>query len=219
MTFTPLPACPLCQRQEKPGRAKLLYGHPVCRKCYYAFANRRQLAFILDHVGWQILIAILFFGIGVAIALSGGAVTDEIGALMNILSWLLFLPFLFKDGFKGASPGKWLCGVQVLDTQTREPAGFGASFKRNLPLFIPFVPLIVAFQLLKGNRLGDKWANTFVVWKKYANTRVFGASGKCEKCQYDLSGNTSGICPECGTPLSPENQAYLHRQNPPLATW
>lgn len=25
--------------------------------------------------------------------------------------------------------------------------------------------------------------------------------GSCIKCRYDLTGNTSGICPECGTPI------------------
>ncbi|MCO6438474.1 MAG: hypothetical protein J5J06_15395 [Phycisphaerae bacterium] len=28
--------------------------------------------------------------------------------------------------------------------------------------------------------------------------------GHCRKCRYDLTGNTSGICPECGTPIPPE---------------
>jgi len=27
------------------------------------------------------------------------------------------------------------------------------------------------------------------------------ATGRCSKCSYDLTGNQSGICPECGTPL------------------
>jgi hypothetical protein len=26
--------------------------------------------------------------------------------------------------------------------------------------------------------------------------------GHCQKCSYDLTGNVSGICPECGTPIS-----------------
>lgn len=26
--------------------------------------------------------------------------------------------------------------------------------------------------------------------------------GKCETCDYDLTGNQSGICPECGTPIN-----------------
>jgi hypothetical protein len=25
-------------------------------------------------------------------------------------------------------------------------------------------------------------------------------AGRCEKCLYDLTGNESGVCPECGTP-------------------
>ncbi len=25
--------------------------------------------------------------------------------------------------------------------------------------------------------------------------------GQCPKCEYDLTGNVSGICPECGTPI------------------
>ena len=27
--------------------------------------------------------------------------------------------------------------------------------------------------------------------------------GHCTNCDYNLTGNTSGICPECGTPISP----------------
>jgi hypothetical protein len=27
------------------------------------------------------------------------------------------------------------------------------------------------------------------------------SQGKCPNCCYDLTGNTSGVCPECGTPV------------------
>ena len=27
--------------------------------------------------------------------------------------------------------------------------------------------------------------------------------GHCQKCDYDLTGNESGVCPECGTPIKP----------------
>jgi len=30
----------------------------------------------------------------------------------------------------------------------------------------------------------------------------------CKKCNYDLTGNVSGICPECGTPI-PDDQKQL----------
>jgi hypothetical protein len=38
---------------------------------------------------------------------------------------------------------------------------------------IPFMPLIVAFSLGKGSRIGDGWAHTKVIWKKYASNPVF----------------------------------------------
>jgi hypothetical protein len=36
-------------------------------------------------------------------------------------------------------------------------------------------------------------------WKRLRRLR---RSGTCSKCSYDLTGNTSGICPECGTPIA-----------------
>ncbi len=35
----------------------------------------------------------------------------------------------------------------------------------------------------------------------------FRTSGKCFNCDYDLTGNTSGICSECGTPISKQEAA------------
>jgi len=32
--------------------------------------------------------------------------------------------------------------------------------------------------------------------------RERGPSGRCANCSYDLTGNTSGTCPECGTPTT-----------------
>lgn len=32
--------------------------------------------------------------------------------------------------------------------------------------------------------------------------RGFWREGICKNCGYDLTGNVSGICPECGTPVS-----------------
>ncbi len=43
-----------------------------------------------------------------------------------------------------------------------------------------------------------------VAWYGYKGLRwkyVFRESKKCLGCQYDLTGNVSGVCPECGTPI------------------
>ena len=39
-------------------------------------------------------------------------------------------------------------------------------------------------------------------------------TGNCPKCNYNLTGNTSGICPECGTPIPKEIQEKLSTDPP-----
>ncbi|MFB3851398.1 MAG: RDD family protein [Acidobacteriota bacterium] len=150
--------CPLCGRDK---HMKLLYGHLVCRKCYYAFASRRQLAFAVDIILWVFCLGIISFLEGLS---------EE---TIRVLVYLLFPIFCLKDGFSGFSPGKKMMGVQVVDEIIGKPVGFDPSFKRNLPLIIPLMPLIVAFELPKGKRIGDGWARTRVIWKKYKDKAPF----------------------------------------------
>jgi uncharacterized RDD family membrane protein YckC len=172
----PPQACPLCGKAKKMGKkAQLLYGHLVCQKCYYAFANRRQLAFFLDAVGWDCTVLVIGMLLGITMAAAGSR-PSEIEVAGNILGWLLLPVFFCKDCFWGHSLGKAICGVRVIDETTGAPGGIVASFKRNLPLLIPFMPLVVAFQLCKGHRIGDGWSGTKVVWKKFANHPIFAAT-------------------------------------------
>jgi undecaprenyl pyrophosphate phosphatase UppP len=39
------------------------------------------------------------------------------------------------------------------------------------------------------------WADHRIKWPE--------PIGRCQKCGYDLTGNVSGRCPECGTPVPP----------------
>lgn len=195
--------CPICERTCKPKKTRKLFDVRVCRKCSNAFVNRRQGAYILD---W-LLLYLLAFVEGAALALMFPEMFDaahedtlELNLFWIFNSWV-FLPllFCFKDGFNGYSPGKWLCGIRVVDWNSREPIRMAQSFKRNLILMIPFLPLVVALQLIKGVRSGDKWAKTCVIWKKYAHRMPFDPRGiVCTQCGYDLTGNESGRCPECG---------------------
>lgn len=156
--------CPLCRRAEKLTRK--LYAHDVCRECWASFANRRQLAFVVD---W-LLISVASFILGFAV---GHRMSDQ--ALQG-LAFLLFAPLLLlKDGFRGRSPGKALMDLTVVDVVSGAPAGLGASLLRNLPLLVPFVPLFVAFQLKGGRRVGDGWAGTRVIWNRYSRSEVFAS--------------------------------------------
>ncbi len=167
-------ACPLCGQTKHMRKAKELYGHMVCKKCYYAFANRRQFAFFLDAIGWRFLMFPVAVAIGIAMATSGASQT-EIESTANVIGYLLLPIFFCKDCFGGHSLGKLMCGVKVIDEETGVTGGIGASFKRNLPLVIPFMPLIVACQLCKGHRTGDGWSQSKVVWKKYADHPIFAS--------------------------------------------
>jgi len=61
----------------------------------------------------------------------------------------------------------------------------------SLPLWIPFV--IVAIP-------------TLILWRW---TRF--EPGHCQTCGYNLTGNTSGICPECGTKITSEVKPWNRR--------
>lgn len=49
--------------------------------------------------------------------------------------------------------------------------------------------------------LGASWAVTFV-WLAEKMPDL-DCTGFCCRCQYNLTGNVSGVCPECGTPVPP----------------
>jgi len=57
-----------------------------------------------------------------------------------------------------------------------------------IPLWVPF--LIVALP-------------TTLLWRLDLRR---AAPGQCHRCRYNLTGNTSGICPECGTPITSESR-------------
>jgi hypothetical protein len=50
-----------------------------------------------------------------------------------------------------------------------------------------------------------KWALLLailpVLWLVLCLIRRRPSAGQCTLCGYDLTGNTSGVCPECGTPV------------------
>lgn len=121
-----------------------------------------------------------FFLFGFTAGLLFGAVAGVVGlapgtvrVVTTLLVWLLLPLWFCKDCFDGQSVGKVLCGVKVIDETTGAPCDLSTSFKRNLPLIIPFMPLIAAIQLCQGHRVGDGWSNTKVVWKKYADHPIF----------------------------------------------
>jgi uncharacterized RDD family membrane protein YckC len=158
--------CPLCGDSRRMKKPKKLYGHPVCRKCWAGFANQRQFAWIIDvFLAW-----VLAWVVGVFLV--EGIEADDTLAWVPLAGLYGFVPL--KDGLIGGrSPGKVITGVRVIDRQSGKPIGIGKSAGRNLLLLIPFMPLIVAFQMMGGPRIGDGMAGTRVIWKRYQDNQVF----------------------------------------------
>jgi uncharacterized RDD family membrane protein YckC len=226
--------CAICM--QRPPKKKT-YGYDVCSKCHYAFANRRQVAYLID----AIVLTAINFSVNVALfyaarpLLAGVRVPLAEYPPFVMINYAVQLTlaslFICKDGFGGYSLGKLAMGVRVLDNSTGKPAGFLQSWKRHPFLYLSLFPypygaiavvviiLVIAYQDAGGYRLFDKFAGTRVIWKKYAHLPIFGGNALvCESCRYDLQGNTSGTCPECGTAVSDRNHELLaaaQRETPP----
>lgn len=196
-------ACPLCYRTTPIGMLRPLYGAPVCGRCRAGLATRRSFAFIIDWCLWHVLLVVAAVVLMLlAEALKPPKAVVEMLLLAGV--YIVAPTMLFmKDGFRGCSPGKAVCGLRVVSTVTGRPAGFLSSLKRNLVLYVPLMPLVMAFLLMDGPRVGDGWARTRVILRKHAGHPVFTGlpAAHCTRCHYDLTGNTTGICSECGTPV------------------
>ena len=67
---------------------------------------------------------------------------------------------------------------------TPTPPAILRNYQILLPLWIPFLLITIPI--------------AFLWWR---DRRI--PLGHCQRCRYDLTGNTSGVCPECGTQAKP----------------
>lgn len=115
---------------------------------------------------------------------------------------LLPMMLVVRDVLRGMSPGKFLLGLQVIDTASSKPIGMVQSIKRHLWVFVPFMSVLLFWKIRAGFRMGDRWAHTMVVFRKSTFKTFFMNTHICTNCNYDLTGNATGQCPECGRVIS-----------------
>ena len=107
----------------------------------------------------------------------GQASTRPLAHGSHISTWAVYPEFRFGQYERTALGFKF--GRYTLANTGARPG------QRAVELVVPIWALVVLTAVLPA-RAG---------WKRLRRT---GKAGACSKCGYDLTGNTSGVCPECG---------------------
>jgi uncharacterized RDD family membrane protein YckC len=141
--------------------------------------GRRAGAYILDSVFYNVIFFVIYFFelmmTGLILSLSGQAypVDAQSNLCLNlVISFVLFfLYFVIFEWLFGATPGKLILGMRVIQ-QNGAPCRLGAALIRGLLRFIDgFFFGMVAFSVMHPplyQRVGDKTAKTIVVGAKDA---------------------------------------------------
>ena len=106
----------------------------------------------------------------------------EIGCYDGCFFYRHCSPSLSAHGWRAEiHQPRWLMRPQECELDFDGSTMSGHIYSCDLPLWIPFVMVAVPS-----------------AWLWWRGRRRF-AAGCCQHCGYDLTGNASGICPECGT--------------------
>jgi len=134
----------------------------------YVGVGRRFVATLVDLILFLIVFVVVAVVSGNAQA-SGGSVSASLtGAPALILDILFFLYYIVLEAVLGATLGKLLLGLRVVNVDGSR-IGWGASIIRNLLRIIDVLPFfyllgdILIWTSPQRQRLGDRVAKTVVV--------------------------------------------------------
>ncbi|MGB0775921.1 MAG: RDD family protein [Akkermansiaceae bacterium] len=137
----------------------------------------RSLAYLLDlaiRVVASVVAYLLLLLIGAVIGLG---VSSGLGMLVTFFI-MFFYTIVFEAGKRGATPGKRVMGLRVVDA-SGAPVTWGQSFIRNMlriadgmPVWGYAIGLSSTLMTRKFQRLGDLLANTVVVYEKMPQIHV-----------------------------------------------
>ena len=161
----------------------------------------RALAYLLDLIVRVGIVALCGLILLLGSMVLGFNVAYGLYLLISFLV-MFFYYIIFEAGKRGASPGKRVMGLRVVDT-SGAPITFGQAFLRNMLRFADSMPIpSYGFGLLstllskRFQRLGDLLANTVVVYDRLPDMQASS-----------LPPVLNSVAP--GVPLSREEQAAL----------
>lgn len=131
----------------------------------------RALAYAID----LLLRGAIIFALSIALSVTGRFGMGVFMVVIFLLEW--FYPVLFEVYRDGATPGKRLFGLRVVN-DNGTPVAWGPSLVRNLLRAVDFMPSFYAFGLISMllnrdfKRLGDLAAGTLVVYQEQAARKI-----------------------------------------------
>ena len=141
---------------------------PAQAQVQYVGVGRRFLAVLVD----SILLGIVFGVIGALFGqsqASGGNVSVSLTGVPAMVTFVIFfLYFIVLEAVLGATLGKLLLGIRVVDVEGSR-ISWGASILRNILRIIDALPFayilgaILIWTSARKQRLGDRAARTVVV--------------------------------------------------------
>ena len=116
------------------------------------------------------------------------AMLDAIRGVRRLgLLWFpgMLLLFSYLEGKFGRTPGKWACGLRVVDTEVR-PCGFARGLARNIVRIVDvlgwyIVGMLSAAVTAKQQRVGDMAAGTIVIRTPGAQSAASQFPGRYEQ--------------------------------------
>lgn len=128
--------------------------------------GERAIAFLITGA-LVFAVYVAFFIVGIVLS----AISDALGALWFLLTWLVSLGAAFYlyylDGETGGHPGKRIMGLKTVDANTGQLIGGGKGIVRYLAHFVDSIVCYIGwlFPLWDQNRqtIGDKIVQTVVL--------------------------------------------------------
>jgi len=165
-------------------------------------SGRRALAHWLDWIAFSLLVVLPFYAL---LAVLDGLGVD-LPSFVGLVFLVLFLPaqvayFVFTQRKTGASPGKRLMNIRVIDAAGGLPSR-EALLRRSVPLIFEQLYLVALFAMLRSpdrQRFGDRWADTYV---------IEGEAGQIER-RIDTADQRLS-CASCGEAFESETAASAH---------
>jgi uncharacterized RDD family membrane protein YckC len=86
-------------------------------------------------------------------------ISTGLAVLFYVLYFVAYIayPIYFEGGPTGATPGKRICGIRVIDMRTGGPIGYGRAFIRWIMKIVSGIPLYLGYFWMLWDKEKQTW--------------------------------------------------------------